>query len=121
MRINISAPPSLRESECATPPLSGAAVCTLFQQKSCLHTKVHSDTAREFGVVIDCSRERSIVARGNRSYSVVDCHINMSIKCVLCLDSKHRGIMHEGAEIVLSCIGDVLARGSAMGELWANI
>lgn len=41
----------------------------------------------------------------------------MSIKCVLCLDFKDRGIMHEGAEIALPWIGDVLARGSAMGEL----
>lgn len=49
--------------------------------------------------------------------TVVDCHINMSIKCGLCLDSKHRDIMHEGAEIVLPCTGDILARGSAMGEL----
>lgn len=72
---------------------------------------------RAIGVVIDCSREGSIVARGNRSYCVVDCHINMSIKFELCLDSTHRGIMHEGAEIVLPCNLDILARGSAMGEL----
>lgn len=36
--------PCERERERATPPLSGAAVCTLFPQKSCLHTKVHFRT-----------------------------------------------------------------------------
>lgn len=54
------------------------SACTLYQQKSCLHTKVHLDTARDrCGHRFDCSRERSIVARGNISYNVADCHISI--------------------------------------------
>ncbi|XDV52877.1 hypothetical protein PO909_021529 [Leuciscus waleckii] len=88
------------------------SVCTLFQQKSCLHTKVHLDTARDrCGYRFDCSRERSIVARGNISYNVADCHVSIYIE--LFWDCKHRGI-RRGRRLFLP---DILARGSAMGKL----
>lgn len=49
--------------------------------------------------------------------NVMDCHRNMSVKFELCLGSTDRGIMREGAGGVPPRVGDILARGSAMGEL----